>query len=39
MADLDLCIKEVVKGCKFKHEEEEQHKIDLLYHSTIYYEV
>ena len=36
-ADLDLCIKQTVKGCQWKKEEERM--IDLLYHATIYYEI
>ena len=38
-ADLDLRIKQVVKGCQWKKETEEEHMIDLLYHATIYYEI
>ena len=38
-ADLDLCIKQIVKGCQWAKETEEQRKIDLLYHTTIYYEI
>ena len=36
-ADLDLCIREIVQGCKFKKEDEEQ--LINLYHATVYYEV
>ena len=38
-ADLDLCIRETVWGCKFKKEDEEEQLINLLYHATVYYEV
>ena len=38
-ADLDLCIKQTVRGCQWKKESEEERMIDLLYHATIYYEV
>ena len=38
-ADLDLCIKETVRGCQWKKETEEEQMIDLLYHATIYYEI
>ena len=34
-ADLDLRIKQVVKGCQWPKETEEQCMIDLLYHATI----
>ena len=37
-ADLDLRIKQVVRGCQWKESEEER-MIDLLYHATIYYEI
>ena len=37
-ADLDLHIKQTVRGCQWKKETEEQ-MIDLLYHATIYYEI
>ena len=39
MADLDLCIKQTVRGCQWKKESEEERMIDLLYHATIYYEI
>ena len=39
MADLDLCIKQTVRGCQWKKETEEEQMIDLLYHATIYYEI
>ena len=39
MADLDLCIKQTVRGCQWKKETEEGQMIDLLYHATIYYEI
>ena len=38
-ADLDLCIKQTVRGCQWKKETEEERMIDLLYHATIYYEI
>ena len=39
MADLDLCIKQMVRGCQWNKETEEEQMIDLLYHATIYYEI
>ena len=39
MADLDLCIKQTVRGYQWKKESEEERMIDLLYHATIYYEI
>ena len=39
MADLDLHIKQTVRGCQWKKETEEERMIDLLYHATIYYEI
>ena len=38
-ADLDLCIKQTVRGCQWKKETEEERMIDLLYHATIYYKM
>ena len=38
-ADLDLRIKQTVRGCQWKKENEEERIIDLLYHATIYYEI
>ena len=38
-ADLDLRIKQTVKGCQWQREHEEERMIDLLYHATIYYEI
>ena len=38
-ADLDLRIKQTVRGCQWRKETEEERKIDLLYHATIYYEI
>ena len=38
-ADLDLRIKQMVRGCQWKKESEEERMIDLLYHATIYYEI
>ena len=37
-ADLDLHIKQTVRGCQWQKESEEEGMIDLLYHATIYYE-
>ena len=39
MADLDLWIKQTVRGCQWKKESKEEQMIDLLYHATIYYEI
>ena len=39
MADLDLCIKQTVRGCQWKKESEEERMMDLLYHATIYYKI
>ena len=39
MADLDLRIKQTVRGCQWKKETEEERMIDLLYHATIYYKI
>ena len=39
MADLDLHIKQTVRGCPWKKEYEEGWMIDLLYHATIYFEI
>ena len=38
-ADLDLRIKQTVRGCQWQKESEEEQMIDLLYHATIYYEI
>ena len=38
-ADLDLCIKETIRGCQWKKETQEEQMIDLLYHATIYYKI
>ena len=38
-ADLDLCIKQTVRGCQWKKDSEEERMIDFLYHATIYYEI
>ena len=38
-ADLDLRIKQTVRGCQWKKDHEEEQMIDLLYHATIYYEI
>ena len=39
MTDLDLHIKETVRGCQWLKTTEEEQMIDLLYHATIYYEI
>ena len=39
MADLDLRIKQTVRGCQWQKESKEERMIDLLYHATIYYEI
>ena len=38
-ADLDLHIKQTVRGCKWLKTTEEEWMIDLLYHTTIYYKI
>ena len=38
-ADLDLRIKQTVKGCQWGREHDKEQMIDLLYHATIYYEI
>ena len=38
-ADLDLHIKQTVRGCQWLKTTEEEWMIDLLYHVTIYYEI
>ena len=38
-ADLDLRIKQTVRGCQWKKETEEERMIDSLYHATIYYKI
>ena len=38
-ADLDLRIKQTVRGCQWQKESEEERMIDLLYHATIYYKI
>ena len=39
MADLDIRIKQTVKGCQLKKESNEERMIDLFYHATIYYKI
>ena len=39
MAELDIYIKDLVRKCQFKQQEQEQHKIDILYHATAHFEV
>ena len=38
-ADLDLHIKQTVRGCQWQKESKQERMIDLLYHATIYYEI
>ena len=38
-ADLDLHIKQTVRGCQWQKEHEEERMIDLLYHATIYHKI
>ena len=38
-AEYDLYIKDLVRRCQFKQEEQESCKIDLLYHATLHFEV
>ena len=38
-ADLNLRIKQTVRGCQWLKTTEEERMIDLLYHATIYYEI
>ena len=38
-ADLDLCIKQTVRGCQWLKTTEEERMLDLLYHATIYYKI
>ena len=38
-ADLDLCIKQTVRGCQWERDSEEEQMIDLLYPAAIYYEI
>ena len=38
-ADLDLHIKQTIRGCQWHKDAEEERMIDLLYHATIYYEI
>ena len=38
-ADLDLRIKQTVRGCQWRKATEEQRMINLLYHAIIYYEI
>ena len=39
MAELDIYIKDLIRRCQFPQEEQESHKIDLLYHATAHFEV
>ena len=38
-AELDIYIKDLIRRCEFPQEEQESHKIDLLYHATAHFEV
>ena len=38
-AELDICIKDIVRRCQFRQGEQESHKIGLLYHATAHFEV
>ena len=38
-AELDIYIKDLVRRCQFNRTEVEAHKIDLLYHATVHFEV
>ena len=38
-AELDIYIKDLVRRCQFTRTEVEAHKIDLLYHATVHFEV
>ena len=39
MAELDIYIKDLIRRCQFPPEDQESHKIDLLYHATAHFEV
>ena len=39
MAELDIYIKDLIRRCQFSQEEQESHKIDLLYHATAHFEI
>ena len=39
MAELDIYIKDLIRRCQFPQEDQESHKIDLLYHATAHFEV
>ena len=38
-AELDIYIKDLIRRCQFPPEDQESHKIDLLYHTTAHFEV
>ena len=38
-AYLDIYIKDLIRRCQFSQEEQESHKIDLLYHATAHFDV
>ena len=39
MAELDICIRGLVRKCQFQQEQQQPCKIDLLYHTTAHFEV
>ena len=39
MAELDIYIKDLIRRCQFPPEDQESHKIDLLYHATAHFEI
>ena len=39
MAELGIYIKNLIRRCQFPQEEQESHKMDLLYHVTAHFEV
>ena len=39
MAELDIYIKDLIRRCQFSQEDQESHKIDLLYYATAHFEV
>ena len=39
MAELDIYINNLIRRCQFSQEEQESHKIDLLYHAIAHFEV
>ena len=39
MTELNIYIKDLIRRCQFPQEDQESHKIDLLYHATAHFEV